>query len=136
MIDHGILTESAFDLPEGVKRAIMFVIDGEAVQIFTTDDRFAAILTSNPLVLDVTGRTISKTLNFQGVMYDEENDIIIPPQPFPSWTFDEKTEMWNAPVSKPKDEGIDWAWSEELEIWYDRSVLKGMEDTEHEHFDE
>lgn len=36
-------------------RSIAFVIDGEVIEIINTDTKFAAILLSNPITLDVTG---------------------------------------------------------------------------------
>jgi hypothetical protein len=34
---------------------LAFVLDGECQIVFNTDSRFAAILLSNPLIIDVTG---------------------------------------------------------------------------------
>ena len=33
--------------------------------------------------------------------YDSVNDVFIPPQDFPSWTFNESTYVWDAPIAKP-----------------------------------
>ena len=40
------------------KTVLVFVIEDEVVQTFICDDRMAAILQSNPTVIDVTGRDI------------------------------------------------------------------------------
>ena len=40
------------------KTVLIFVIEDEVVQTFICDDRMAAILQSNPTVIDVTGRDI------------------------------------------------------------------------------
>jgi hypothetical protein len=40
-------------------REIAFVIDGKVVETMNTDTRFASILLSNPLALDVTGFRVS-----------------------------------------------------------------------------
>lgn len=45
---------------------LAFVLDGKVVDIIHTDDRFAAIFLSNPLVIDVTpteGQEIEAHLN-------------------------------------------------------------------------
>jgi hypothetical protein len=42
---------------------IAFVIDGKVIETTLVDNRFAAILLSNPLVLDVTGLNVN--LNFE-----------------------------------------------------------------------
>jgi hypothetical protein len=44
-------------------REIAYVIDGKIVETTGVDSRFAAILLSNPLVLDVTGLNVN--LNFE-----------------------------------------------------------------------
>ena len=44
-------------------REIAFVIDGKVLEITVVDTRFAAILLSNPIVLDVTGLGVN--LNFE-----------------------------------------------------------------------
>jgi hypothetical protein len=56
--------------------------------------------------------------NFAGVgsVYDEEKDVFYLPQPFPSWTLNEETYQWEAPVPMPKDKLI-LAWDEETLTW-------------------
>lgn len=49
-----------------------------------------------------------------GYTYDEINDVFITPQPFASWSLDDNFD-WQPP--KPKPEGIDWFWNEELGEW-------------------
>ena len=51
-----------------------------------------------------------------GFTYDEELDAFIPPQPFESWTLDEETCLWVAPVSYPED-GERYTWNEETGAW-------------------
>ena len=42
--------------------------------------------------------------NYAGVgTYDATRDAFIAPKPFPSWTLNETTCYWNAPVTKPDD---------------------------------
>jgi hypothetical protein len=38
------------------------------------------------------------------------------PQPYPSWTKDEATYLWNAPVAMPTD-GKRYSWNEETLSW-------------------
>jgi hypothetical protein len=42
-------------------------------------------------------------MNYAGIgfTYDEQRDAFIPPQPFPSWTFNENECSWNAPTPIP-----------------------------------
>ena len=51
-----------------------------------------------------------------GYKYDAERDAFIAPQPFPSWTLNEDTCLWEAPVAKP-DDGKTYEWNEETTSW-------------------
>src|SRR6056300_1529581 len=39
-----------------------------------------------------------------GMTYDEDRDAFIPKKPFPSWTLNEETCLWEAPVALPDTE--------------------------------
>ena len=51
-----------------------------------------------------------------GYRYDDTLDAFIPPQPFPSWTLDEATFQWVAPVPYP-DDGEPYVWDESALNW-------------------
>lgn len=51
-----------------------------------------------------------------GYTYDAGRDAFIPPKPFNSWTLDEDTCLWNAPVAYPTDGGI-YTWNEDNQSW-------------------
>lgn len=51
-----------------------------------------------------------------GYTYDSVRDAFIPPKPFNSWTLDEDTCLWNAPVAYPSD-GKLYTWDEENTQW-------------------
>ena len=51
-----------------------------------------------------------------GYTYDVGKDAFIPPQPFASWTLNEETCQWEAPVVKP-DDGQRYNWNEETQQW-------------------
>jgi len=62
--------------------------------------------------------------NYAGVGYEykEDLDAFIPPQPFASWTLNETTFLWEAPVPMPEDAGIGeppimYRWDEETTDW-------------------
>lgn len=50
-----------------------------------------------------------------GFVYDKENDVFYPPQPYPSWTLDHTTWCWSAPVPRPA--GDFWDWDENQQQW-------------------
>jgi hypothetical protein len=51
-----------------------------------------------------------------GFTYDAQRDAFIPPQPFPSWVFDETTCAFGAPVPYPID-GKVYRWDEPQQMW-------------------
>jgi hypothetical protein len=51
-----------------------------------------------------------------GYTYDSVRDAFIPPRPFPSWSLDENTCLWNPPASYPTD-GKKYAWNESQQAW-------------------
>ena len=55
--------------------------------------------------------------NFAGVgfRYDVDRDAFIPPRPFPSWTLNETTCLWECPVERPA--GVDNYWDESSKSW-------------------
>jgi hypothetical protein len=56
--------------------------------------------------------------NYAGInyKYDEALDAFLPPQPFPSWTLNEATYSWEAPVPYPED-GEQYVWNENRKEW-------------------
>ena len=51
-----------------------------------------------------------------GYKYDEDRDAFIPPKPFDSWTLNEETCIWEAPIAHPNDEQT-YSWNEETQQW-------------------
>ena len=56
--------------------------------------------------------------NFAGVgfTYDATRDAFIPPQPYPSWTLNETTCLWDSPVAYPVDDNV-YNWNETDQTW-------------------
>ena len=56
--------------------------------------------------------------NYAGVgySYDAVRGAFIPPQPYPSWSLDEDTCLWDAPIPHPAD-GETYVWDEETLTW-------------------
>ena len=51
-----------------------------------------------------------------GMTYDEDRDAFIPKKPYPSWTLNETTCRWEAPVAYP-DDGQNYDWNESEQSW-------------------
>ena len=60
--------------------------------------------------------SIRKNSAGKGYTYDEDRDAFIPPKPFTSWTLNETTCLWEAPVAMPDDEKR-YNWNEEITNW-------------------
>jgi len=56
--------------------------------------------------------------NFAGIgfSYDADKDAFIPPQAFASWTINEDSCLWKAPVLYPED-GNAYRWNEDTQSW-------------------
>jgi hypothetical protein len=58
--------------------------------------------------------------NFAGVgyIYDSTRDAFYAPQPYPSWTLDEDTCLWECPVAHPDEDMTNlYNWNEETQAW-------------------
>ena len=66
------------------------------------------------------GEPLRKNFAGIGYTYDPTRDAFIPPRPFPSWTLDEESCTWRAPVPAPTpvDDEI-YFWNEETQQWND-----------------
>ena len=56
--------------------------------------------------------------NFAGVgyTYDETKNAFISPKPFNSWSLNETTCLWEAPVAYP-DDNKEYEWNEDTTSW-------------------
>ena len=56
--------------------------------------------------------------NFAGIGYTYRSDIdaFVPPQPYASWTLNNDTAQWQAPVARPAD-GKLYQWDEATTSW-------------------
>jgi len=67
------------------------------------------------------GTPLRKNYAGVGFTYDKERDAFIPPQPYPSWTLNEDTCLWEAPVAYPDDDKM-YTWNEETTSWVEVNV--------------
>lgn len=70
-----------------------------------------------------SGIALRKNYAGIGYTYDEERDAFIPPQPYPSWTLNDDTCLWDCPVEEPapienEDGTITFhIWDEDNQDW-------------------
>lgn len=65
-----------------------------------------------------SGGGVAFRKNYAGIgyTYDETRDAFIPPKPYDSWTLNETTCLWEAPVAYP-DDGQQYEWNETTTSW-------------------
>jgi hypothetical protein len=62
------------------------------------------------------GQPFRKNYAGIGYVYDPIKDAFIPPKPYPSWSLDQDTCVWVAPIPRPND-GKAYYWDEEANSW-------------------
>lgn len=62
------------------------------------------------------GTPLRKNYAGLGFTYDSTRDAFIPPKPYASWTLNEGTCLWGAPVAYP-DDGKQYTWDEVTQAW-------------------
>ena len=105
------------------------VVDGKVSQVIVAEKEFFdTFVDSSPGEwiqtsynthggVHATGGTPMRK-NYAGIgfTYDRTRDAFIPPQPFASWTLNDSTCLWNAPVAMPQD-GKQYTWDEATTAW-------------------
>lgn len=66
------------------------------------------------------GTPLRKNYAGIGFTYDRTRDAFIPPNQFPSWTLNEDTCLWEAPVPMPQD-GKVYFWDEATTSWVEQA---------------
>ena len=104
------------------------VVDGTVVQVIVAEPEFFnTFVDSSPGAWIQTsyrthggqhpeGRPLRKNYAGIGYSYDAGRDAFIPQKPFASWTLNDTTCLWDAPVAMPTD-GKVYTWNEETVNW-------------------
>ena len=69
--------------------------------------------------------TIRKNYAGIGYTYDADIDAFVPPKPYASWTLNNDTAQWEAPVPMP--EGGTYSWDEDTGSWIEMQVAGNIE---------
>jgi hypothetical protein len=109
------------------------VTDGKVVQVIVAEQEFFdTFVDSSPGTWIQTsynthgnqhpeGRPLRGNYAGIGYTYDSVNDVFYAPQPYPSWTLNNTTWLWEAPVAMPTDGKI-YAWNESITNWEEVTV--------------
>lgn len=104
------------------------VTDGKVTQVIVAEKEFfdTFVDTSAGTWLQTSYNTLANQHpegrplrgNYAGIgyTYDATNDVFYAPQPYPSWTLNNTTWTWEAPVAMPTD-GKDYKWNESITNW-------------------
>jgi hypothetical protein len=105
------------------------VVDSKVIQVIVADpDFFTTFVDSSPGewiqtsyntkggVHQLGGTPLRKNYAGIGYTYDRERDAFISPKPYPSWTLNEDSCLWDPPVPYPTD-GKLYQWNEETQEW-------------------
>jgi hypothetical protein len=105
------------------------VVDGTVTQVIVAEPEFfETFVDSSPGewiqtsyntyggVHKLGGTPLRKNYAGIGFTYDRSRDAFIPPKPFASWSLNEDTCLWEAPVPMP-DDGKLYNWDESSSSW-------------------
>ena len=104
------------------------VLDGKVTQVIVAEQEFfnTFVDTSPGTWLQTSyntygnkhpeGRPLKGNYAGIGYTYDFVNDVFYAPQPYPSWTLNNKTWLWEASVAMPTDNKM-YSWDEETKSW-------------------
>jgi hypothetical protein len=68
---------------------------------------------------ELEGTPLRKNFARVGYIYDAGKDAFYEPQPYPSWTLNEESYMWESPVAYPnsEDRTTKYTWNERTQTW-------------------
>ena len=103
-----------------VKRVVVIhnneLLDGDGVEQESLGIAFCEQLFGGTWVQTSYNANIRKNYAGVGYTYNSSLDAFIPPQPYASWTLDETTCQWQAPVAMPVDDNF-YIWNETDQTW-------------------
>jgi len=110
------------------------VLDGKVVSVIVAEaEFFETFIDSSPGEWIQTcnkthggvhadgGTPLRKNYAGIGYTYDRVKDAFIPPQAFTSWTLNDETCLWQAPVPMP-DDGKIYEWVESTTSWNEITI--------------
>ena len=90
------------------------IINNKVVEHIIADQAHINTLSDKDFYMEDDGTKLNKA--GIGYTYDAVRDAFISPKPYRSWTLNETTCQWEAPVARPND-GKFYKWNEETKSW-------------------
>lgn len=97
------------------------LLDNDGVEQESKGQEFCRNLLGGTWVQTSYNATFRKNYAGIGYTYDQTRNAFIPPKPYPSWTLNETTCVWQAPTPVPQD-GKLYAWNENLQAWAETTI--------------
>jgi|TARA_R110002111_G_C5822281_1_gene357138 hypothetical protein len=110
------------------------IVEGKVINIITADESFFdTFYDDSPAQWIQTsyntkygqhklgGTPLRKNFAGVGHIYDATRDAFYEPQPYTSWTLNETTCQWEAPVAYPNDGNV-YEWNESDQQWDEVSI--------------
>jgi len=100
------------------------VVDGKVIEVIVAEQDFIDNLDGTWIQTSYNthgnqhpeGRPLRVNYAGIGFTYDDTNDVFYAPQPYPSWSLNNTTWLWEAPTPMPTD-GKLYMWDEETLNW-------------------
>ena len=90
------------------------LVNNKVVNVIVANQEHINTLSDKDSYIEDDGTKLNKA--GIGFAYDAVRDAFIPPKPFTSWTLNETTCLWEAPVAYPDDDKR-YNWNEETTSW-------------------
>jgi hypothetical protein len=105
------------------------IFNGKVVQVIVAEQEFIDTLPGEWIQTSYNtyggehrlgGTPLRKNFAGIGYVYDSEKDAFYAEQPFPSWTLNEQTCLWEPPVARPEKVDLH-DWNEATGQWVRKS---------------
>ena len=83
--------------------------------VVVVNDEFATSYNTIGNTHILGGTPLRKNYGAKGFKYISRIDAFVPEQPYPSWTLNEETGLWECPVERPDREDV--IWNEDNQTW-------------------
>jgi len=99
--------------------------DVDGTQVGGSSEAWEQFYASRPWFEGLTCKRTSYNNNYRknyaaiGGYYDENLDAFIYPKPYNSWILNEDTCQWEAPLTRPLEDGRIYIWNEDNLNWQD-----------------